>query len=91
MWKFLSENNLGNLFEKLIDKQLTRKEQVNELEELWKFLSENNLKDLFERLVDKKIITIESLLKISKDTIHNYNVGLEYAEEERLLSALVTH
>ena len=77
MWKFLSNNELGDLFEKLIEKKLTRKQQVEELEKLWKFLSENKLGDLFEKF-----------LNISKDTIHNNKIGLEYAKEVRLLSVL---
>ena len=87
MWEFLSKNNLGEKWlEKLIEKNLTRKEQVDELEKVWEFLSKNNLGDLFEKLVDKGVTTFDAL-----NTIDNENVGLlklEPFESIRLLRVL---
>ena len=74
--------------EKLIEKNLTRKQQVDELEKVWEFLSENKLEDLFENLVGNGVTSRKDLLNISSDTIHEYNLGLNYAEQKRLLSVL---
>ena len=77
----------GNFYFSHFHFHLKKKKKIK-YNELWEFLSKNNLEDLFVTLVDKKIVAIESLLNISKDTIHNHKLGLEYAEEVRLLSVL---
>ena len=77
---------MGDLFEKLIEKKLTRKEQVNELEEVWKFLSKNNLGDLFEKLVEKGVTTLEILHKVSKENVES--LDLQSFQQGILLSTL---
>ena len=74
--------------EKLIEKNLTRKEQVDELEEVWKFLSKNNLGHLFEKLVAKGVTRLERLRKINRLNAEEYKLGLYFAEKEDLLSVL---
>lgn len=74
--------------EKLIEKKLTSKKQVEELEKLWEFLSENRLEELFERLVDKGVTTLESLYMINKENVDKLHLGLEPLEALRLLKVL---
>ena len=86
MWEFLSRNELEDLFEKLIEKKLTKKDQVNELERLLEFLSRNELEDLFEKLIDKGFTTERGLFLINTKNVKK--LDLEFGEENRLLSAL---
>ena len=86
MWEFLSKNKLEDLLEKLIDKKMTRKKQVDELEGLWKFLSKNKLGDLLEKLIDRGYTTVESLSLIDKQRVDK--LGLKIGEVDQLVSVL---
>ena len=86
MWEFLSKNELGNLFNKLIDKNLTGKEQVEKFEQIWTYPCDRNI-PLFVKMVLNGYYEPKMIRELTVEKVSDLS-WLEASERNFLVTSL---